>query len=83
MQSVIMVALLQIPIENGNIPQKQSDEQRHTSRKVLNEVLRWLIQFDTFTQYLGAKSGYYNVRCADGNCRHCNSVLAAWLAELP
>jgi hypothetical protein len=38
--SVVMVALLPIPIKNRNIPQKGLDELRQTNREVLNEVLR-------------------------------------------
>jgi len=77
--SVIMVALLLIPIKNCNIPQKRLDEQRQTIREVLNKVLRWLLQPLTFKQYPSARSGYYNVLCADGNFRRCKPVLAAWL----
>jgi hypothetical protein len=40
--SVIMIALLPIPIKNRKIPQKRLDEQWHTNREVLNEVL-WRI----------------------------------------
>jgi len=38
--TVVMVALLPIPIKNRNIPEKRLDEQRQTNREVLNEVLR-------------------------------------------
>jgi len=34
--SVVMVALLPIPMKNRNIPQKGLDEQWHTNREVLN-----------------------------------------------
>jgi hypothetical protein len=37
--TVVMVALLPIPITNRNIPQKQLDEERQTNGEVLNEVL--------------------------------------------
>jgi hypothetical protein len=47
-QSVVMVALLPIAINNGNIPQKQLDEQRQTNREVVNEVLRRQLQPLTF-----------------------------------
>jgi len=81
--SVIMVALLPIPIKNRNIPQKRLDEQRQTNREVLNEVLRRPLQPLTFKQNPSAGSGYYNVLCADGNFRHCKPVLAASLADCP
>jgi len=81
--TVVMVALLPIPINNHNIPQQQLDEQRQTKREVLNKVLRRVLQPVIFKQNPNAESGYYNVLCADGNFRRCKPVLAAWLAECP
>jgi hypothetical protein len=81
--SIIMVALLPIPINNRNIPQKWLDGQRHTNREVLNEVLRRVLQPLTFKQNHSSKSGYYNVLCADGNFSRCKLVLAAGLADCP
>jgi len=81
--SVVMVALLLIPIKNRNIHKKRLDEQRHTNREVLNEVLLRVLQPLTFKQNPSAESGYYNVLCADGNFRRCKPVLAAWPAECP
>jgi len=78
-----MVALLPIPIKNRNIPQKRLDEQRQTNREVRNEVLRQVLHPVTFKQNTGAESGYYNLRCADGNLRCCKPVLAAWLGDCP
>jgi len=83
MHSIVMVALLPIPIKNRNIPQKRLDEQQQTNREVLNEVLRRLLQPLTFKQNPSAGSGYYNILCADGNFRRCKPVLAAWLADCP
>jgi hypothetical protein len=81
--SVVMVALLRIPIANRNIPPKGLDEQRHTNREVLNDVLRWLVPPLSFKQNASAGSGHYNDLCADGNFRRCKPVLAAWLADCP
>jgi len=81
--SIVMVALLPIPIKNRNIPQKRLDEERQTNREVLNEVLQRLLQPLTFKHIPSAESGYYNVLCADGNFRHCTPVVAAWLADCP
>ena len=35
--SIVIVALLPIPIRNRNIPQERLDEQRHTFREVLSK----------------------------------------------
>jgi hypothetical protein len=55
--SIVLVALLPIPIKNRNNPQKQLDEQRHTNREVLNEVLRRVRKPLTFIQNPSAESG--------------------------
>jgi len=81
--SVVMVALLPIPIKNRNIPQTPLDDQRQTNPEVLNEVFWRVLQPLTFKQHPSAGSGYYNVLCADGNFRHCKPVIAATLAECP
>jgi len=83
MHSIIMVALLPIPINNRNISQKWLDEQRQTNQEVLNKVLRQVLQPLTFKQNPSTESRYYNVLCADGNFRHCKLVPAAWLADCP
>jgi len=82
-QSVVMVALLPIPIKNLNIPQKRLDEHGQTNREVLDEVLRRLLQPHTFKQHPSAGSGYFKMLCADGNFRRLKQVLAAWLADFP
>jgi hypothetical protein len=81
MHTVVIVALLTIPIRNRNILQKRLDKQRQTNREVLNEELRQLLHPLTIKQSPNAKSGYYNVLCADGNFRRCKLVLAAWCAD--
>jgi len=81
--SVVMVALLPVPIKNRNIPQTRLEEQRQTNREMLNKVLRRVLHPLTFKQNPTAESGYYNVPCADGNFRRCKPVLAAWLADCP
>jgi hypothetical protein len=78
-----MVALLPIPIINLNTPLKWLDEQRQTNRKVLNEVLRRVLQDLTFQLNPSAEIGYSNILCADDNFMHCKPVLAAWLADCP
>jgi hypothetical protein len=81
--SVVMVALLPIPMKNRNICQKRQDEERQTHREVLNEVLRGQLHPLTLKHSPSAVSGDYNVLCADGNFRRCKPVLAAWLADRP
>jgi hypothetical protein len=57
MHSVVMITLLPIPIKNRKIPQKPLDEQGHTNREVLNEVLQRLLQPLTFKHNPSAESG--------------------------
>jgi len=83
MDSVVMVALLPIPIKYRPIPQKWLDEQRETNREVMNMVLRLVLMPPTFKQHPSAESRYYNPLCADGNFRSCKPALAAWLADHP
>jgi len=83
MHSILIVALLPIPIKNRNLPQNQLSEQRQTTREVLNEILQWVLKLLTLKQIPGAESWYYNFLCADGNFRHCKLVSTAWLADCP
>jgi len=82
-QSVMMVALMQIPIKNRDIPQKRLEKQWQTIRVVLNEVLQWVLQPLTMKQNPSSESGYYSVFCTNGNFRSCKLVVAAWLADCP
>jgi hypothetical protein len=45
--SVVMVALLPIPIKNCNIPQKRLDEYQQRNRVVLNKVPQQVLQLLT------------------------------------
>jgi len=81
--TVVMVALLPMPVKDRNIAQKRLDEQRQTNREVLNDVLRLVLQSVTCQRNPNADSGYYNVLCADRNSRRSKPVLAAWLADCP
>jgi hypothetical protein len=81
--SIVMVALLPIPIKNRNIPQKRLDEQRQTNRPVLKEVLTRVLKHLTCKHNPSTESGYYNALCADGNFKRCKPVLAASLADYP
>ena len=67
--TVVMVALLPIPLKNSNIPQKQLVEQQQTNHAVRNEVLRRVLQPLIFELNSSAESGYCNVLCADGMFR--------------
>jgi len=78
-----MVTLLKIPINSSHIRQNQFNEQRHTNREVLNDVLWRVLQPLTCKHNPGARSGYYNVHFGDGNFRRCKPVLVAWLADCP
>jgi len=78
MRSIIMVALLPLPIKNRNILQTRLDEQQQTNQEVLNKVLRLVLQPASFQLNSSAESRYYIIPCADGNFRRCKLVLAAW-----
>jgi hypothetical protein len=56
--SVVIVALLPIPIMNRNIPPKWLDEHRQTNSEVLNEVLWLILQPLTVKLNSSAESGY-------------------------
>jgi hypothetical protein len=56
--TILMVALLPIPIKNRNIPQKRLDQQQQTNCEVLSEVLRRILQPLTFKLNPSAESGY-------------------------
>jgi len=79
--SVVMAALLPIPIKNHNIPQKSLDEQQPTQREMLHKVLLWVLHPLTCKQNPSTESGYYNDLCADCNFRCCKPVSAACLAD--
>jgi hypothetical protein len=51
MHSVVMVAVLRIPIKNPKIRPKLLDEQQQTHREVLNEVLLRVLPSITFKQH--------------------------------
>jgi len=81
--SIVVVALLPIPIKDRNIPPNRQDEQQQTNREVPNKVLWLEIQPVTLKHNPSTEIGYYKVFCADGNIRRCKPVLAAWLADCP
>jgi hypothetical protein len=81
--TIIIVALLPIPMKNRNISQKQLDDQWRTNQEVLNKLF-WRVPHPlTFEQNPNAESWHYNVLCADSNIRSCTPGLAAWLADYP
>jgi len=82
-QSILMVALLSIPIKNCKIPQKLLDDQGQTNREVQNRVLRSVLQVVTLNQNPRTESWYHNILWADGNLRGCKRVLTTWLTNWP
>jgi len=56
MHSVVLVTLLPIPINNTNILQKQLNEQQHTYREVLNEVLWQYFTHSPLNKILAARA---------------------------
>jgi len=60
-RSIVMVALLPIPIKNCNIPQKRLDEQRQTNREVLNEAIWQVLHPHTIKLNPSARSRYHSI----------------------
>jgi len=83
MHSIIMVAVLPIPIKNYNIPRMWFGKQQQSNRTVLNYVLQQVLQPVTFKQNPSPESRYYSILCADRNFRRCKPVFAVWLADCP
>jgi len=83
MQSVIMFALLPIPITNRNISQTRLVDLQQTNQEVLNVVHWGVLPPPTVIQNPCAESGYYNILCAEGNIRCCKLVLAASVTDCP
>jgi hypothetical protein len=79
--TIVMVALQLITIKHNKIRQNLQDEQRHTNREVLINVLWRLLQPQTIKQNPSAETQYQNILCANGNFRRCKPVFAAWFAE--
>ena len=83
MHSVILVALLPLPIKDRNIPQKWLNEQWQTNQEVLNDRHCRVVNSLTVKQNPSAEFGYYNILCADGNFSCCKLVISAWIADCP
>jgi hypothetical protein len=79
--SIIMVAVLQIAINNPNKTPNGLDTQLQAHRQVLKKLLPQVLASLTFKHNPSAESGYYNILCADSNFSHCKPVLAAWLTD--
>jgi hypothetical protein len=81
--SILMVAVLRIPIKNRNLHRKRLDQQLQTHRAVLNDLLRQVLQPLTCKEDHIAEIGYYNILCANGTFRRWKPVLTAWLGDCP
>jgi len=57
MRSVVMVALLPIPIMNWNVPQQWLHEQRQRNTQVLKDVIQQILHPFTLKQNPHTKSG--------------------------
>jgi hypothetical protein len=59
--TVVIVTLMEIPITNIIIPQKQQDEQQQTNREVPNIVLWRALQPLTLKQHPNTHSWFHNI----------------------
>jgi len=80
-QSVLIVTLLPIQIMSLMIPEMGHDEQQQSDREELNKILWQVLQPLTLKQNTNTETGYYNLLCAGGYCRHCTLVSAGWLTN--
>jgi hypothetical protein len=77
-QSVLLVALLPVPIKLRDISKARREFQREHNRLVHQYVLRHLL-----APLEHAEGGVFTARCADGHTRRCYATVAAWLADYP
>jgi hypothetical protein len=77
-KSVLLIALLPVPIKLRDIPKARREFQREHNRLVHQHVLRHLL-----VPLEQAEGGVLTVRCADGHIRRCHATVAAWLTDYP
>lgn len=78
LHSVVLVALLPIPIKMRDIPLGRRNAQRERNRMVSQHVLHHVMK-----PILNPESRRFHARCADGNFRRCYATIAAWMADYP
>jgi hypothetical protein len=77
-QSVLLVALLPVPIKLRDVAASERDWQHEHNRLVTQHVLRHII---ALLSHSGG--GIFTARRADGHYRCCYATVAAWLADYP
>ena len=78
MHSVLLVALLPIPIKMRDIPLSRYNEQKEHNRMILQHVLRHILG-----PLMRADRRVFFAWCADGHFRRCVASPAAWIADYP
>jgi hypothetical protein len=78
MQSVLLVALLPVPIKLRNVPARQLALQRERNHAVTQGVLRHILE-----PLYHPEGGIFTALCADGHYRRCSATVSAWLADYP
>ena len=78
MHSVLLVALLPIPIKMRDISASLYNAQKEHNRMVLQYVLRHFL-----SPLMDADKRVFYAKCADGHFRHCVASPAAWIADYP
>jgi len=81
--SIVIVALLPIPINIRNIPPKRLDEQWQTNREVLNNVLREVLQPLNFEQDPGRQERVLQRSLCRWQLQALKPILSASVADFP
>ncbi|KAF8241308.1 hypothetical protein K440DRAFT_573449, partial [Wilcoxina mikolae CBS 423.85] len=76
MYSVLIVALLPIPVKMHDVPLKRRNAQREQKQMICQNMQQYVVQ-----PLLNSETRTFYSLFANGNFRRCYSSLAAWIAN--